>query len=82
MYPEWNNLDTTLWTTTYYTDENAFPSGEANWIPEAVRYISNPNYKAPFGTTNYGRPTDASTNGRTYLIYEKHGTLGLTIVIH
>lgn len=82
MYPEWNNLDTTLWTTTYYTDENAFPSGEANWIPEAVRYISNPNYKAPFGTTNYGRSTDASTNGRTYLIYEKHGTLGLTIVIH
>lgn len=47
--------------------------GEASWIPEPVRYTVNPEYKEPFGTTNYGRATDTSANGRTYLIYEKHG---------
>ncbi|MBR0240927.1 MAG: leucine-rich repeat domain-containing protein [Kiritimatiellae bacterium] len=82
-YPQWANLDEP-WTTTYYEPVAAgvsFPSGEASWIPEAVRYTVNADYKAPFGTTNYGRATDTSTNGRTYLIYEKHGTPGLFIIV-
>jgi len=76
MRPEWNKLDSTPWTTTYYTNESPFPSSEVSWIPEAVRYTVNQSYKAPFGTTNFGRSGDASANGRTYLIFEKHGDLG------
>ena len=75
MFPEWEKLGEP-WTTTYYKPVVIgadFPAGEASWIPEPVRYTVNPEYKAPFGTTNYGRATDTSSNGRTYLIYEKHG---------
>ena len=75
MFPEWEKLGEP-WTTTYYKPVVIgadFPAGEASWIPEPVRYTVSPEYKAPFGTTNYGRATDTSANGRTYLIYEKHG---------
>ncbi|MBQ6102881.1 MAG: leucine-rich repeat protein [Kiritimatiellae bacterium] len=75
MFPEWAELGAP-WTTTYYLPVEIgadFPSREASWIPEAVRYTVNPAYKAPFGTTNYGRSYDTSANGRSYLIYEKHG---------
>ena len=75
MFPEWEKLGEP-WTTTYYKPVvigAVFPAGEASWIPEPVRYTVNPEYKEPFGTTNYGRATDTSANGRTYLIYEKHG---------
>ena len=75
MFPEWEKLGEP-WTTTYYKPVVIgadFPVGEASWIPEPVRYTVSPEYKAPFGTTNYGRATDTSANGRTYLIYEKHG---------
>lgn len=82
LYPEWNDLGEP-WTTTYYQNgtADAFPSNEASWIPEPVRYTVNPNYKEPFGTTNYGRSSDASTNGRSYLIYEKHGDLGFFLFV-
>ncbi len=75
MFPEWAELGQP-WDTTYYLPVAigaAFPSEEASWIPEAVRYTVNPDYAAPFGTTNYGRSYDTSKNGRSYLIYEKHG---------
>ena len=75
MFPEWEKLGEP-WTTTYYKPVVIgadFPAGEASWIPEPVRYTVSPEYKEPFGTTNYGRATDTSANGRTYLIYEKHG---------
>ena len=75
MFPEWAELGAP-WTTTYYVPvvkTNAFPSAETSWIPEAVRYTANPDYKAPFGTTNFGRSYDTSEKGRSYLIYEKHG---------
>ena len=77
MFPAWDALSDTSW----YTDENPFPSGEVNWIPEDVRYTVNEEYKAPLGTTKFGRTNDTSTNGRTYLIYEKHGDPGLILVI-
>ncbi len=74
MFPGWAKLGAP-WTTTYYVPvtTNAFPSAEASWIPAAVRYTVNPDYKAPFGTTNYGRSSDTSPNGRSYLVYEWHG---------
>ena len=75
--PGWNALSDTQW----YTDEHPFPSGEVNWIPESVRYTVNDDYKAPLGTTKFGRTNDASTNGRTYLIFEKHGKLGFFLFV-
>ena len=77
VFPGWNALSDTTW----YTDENPFPSGEVNWIPESVRYTVNDDYKAPLGTTKFGRTNDASTNGRTYLIFEKHGKLGFFLFV-
>ncbi|MBQ6102713.1 MAG: leucine-rich repeat protein [Kiritimatiellae bacterium] len=74
MFPEWTELGQP-WDTTYYLPvaiDAAFPSAEASWIPEAVRYTVNPDYKEPFGTTDFGRSFDKSKNGRSYLIYEKH----------
>ena len=72
MFPAWNDLSGTTWYTPPAGD-NPFPSGEASWIPEPVRYTVNEAYKAPLGTTNFGRSSDTSANGRTYLIFEKHG---------
>lgn len=72
MFPAWNDLSGTTWYTPPAGD-NPFPSGEASWIPESVRYTVNEAYKAPLGTTTFGRSSDTSANGRTYLIFEKHG---------
>jgi hypothetical protein len=72
MSPAWNDLPGTTWYTPPAGD-NPFPSGEATWIPEPVRYTVNEDYKAPLGTTTWGRTNDTSANGRTYLIFEKHG---------
>jgi hypothetical protein len=83
MFPEWAGLGEP-WTTTYFVPvvtTNAFPSSEASWIPEAVRYTSNPDYKAPFGTTNYGRSSDTSPNGRSYLVYEWHGDVCMMMLL-
>ena len=84
IFPEWAELGAP-WTTTYYVPvaKNVpFPSEEASWIPESVRYTVNPAYQAPFGTTNYGRSYDTSTNGRSYLIYEKHGDACTMILLY
>ena len=76
MFKDWNELNGERWSTTYYVpvvSTNAFPSAEASWIPETVRYTKTDAYKAPFGNTDYGRSEDTHANDRTYLIYEKHG---------
>ena len=78
MFPSWNALSGTTW----YTAENPFPSGEATWIPEPVRYTVNQDYKAPLGTTTWGRTNDTSANGRTYLIFEKHGDACTLMLVH
>ena len=65
-YPNWTRIG----KAAYYTEENPFPSGEANWIPQSVRYTSNADYAAPFGNTWFSRTSDTSANGRTYLIQE------------
>lgn len=82
LHPEWDEL-LAPWTTTYYRKGTAyaFPESEASWIPERVRYTVNPAYKEPFGTTDYGRATDASKNGRSYLIYEKYGDASTKILL-
>jgi hypothetical protein len=76
MQKDWNELSVP-WTTTYYSADNPFPTSENNWIPASVRYTSNPDYRVPFGTTDFGRTSDTGNpktpDSRTYLIYEKHG---------
>ena len=80
MSPAWNDLPGTTWYTPP-AGGNPFPSGEATWIPEPVRYTVNEDYKAPLGTTTWGRTNDTSANGRTYLIFEKHGDPGFFLFV-
>lgn len=77
LYPNWATLSDTTW----YTEENPFPTSENNWIPSAVRYTTNSDYKAPLGTTKFGRSTDDFANGRTYIIYEKHGDIAFMLLV-
>lgn len=77
LYPAWN----TCMDTTLYTEEEPFPTSENNWIPEAVRYTVNSNYKVPFAKTKFGRQQETGNNSRTYLIYEKHGELATILFI-
>lgn len=76
MQRDWNELSDP-WATTYYNASNSFPTAENNWIPASVRYTANPDYRAPFGNTDFGRTSDTanpeSPNSRTYLVYERHG---------
>ena len=68
-YPNWTRIA----KAEYFDEGNPFPAGENGWIPASVRYTATDAYKAPFGNTTWGRTSDTSKNGRTYLIYEKHG---------
>lgn len=81
-YPRWK----TDATTTLYTTENPFPSGEATWMAEHVRkgqpYANGKKtYGYPFGNSTLGRSYDTSTNGRAYLIQETQITQDFSIII-
>lgn len=65
-YPNWKNLR----LTSLYNEENPFPTGENNWIPQKVRYTTNSAYQPPFANTMWTRTTDTDKNGRIYLIQE------------
>jgi hypothetical protein len=73
-YPNWTRIA----KANYYDAENPFPSGEANWPPSAARAIEG--YTAPFGNTWFSRTSDASANGRSYLVQE--GTWSGATVAH
>ena len=65
-YPNWTRIA----KAEYFDEGNPFPAGENGWIPQAVRYTSNPDYAAPFGNTWFSRPTQSLSQGRSYLIQE------------
>ncbi|MBO6121666.1 MAG: leucine-rich repeat protein [Kiritimatiellae bacterium] len=83
-YPRWK---TDASTTLLYDDsDNSFPSGEASWVPAAVRagktYANGKKtYGNPFGNSTLGRGFDTSGYGRAYLIQETQIKPGLAIII-
>ncbi len=76
-FPRWR----TDASTTLYTDANPFPDGELSWIPASVRFGTAEGYKKPFGNSTLGRSSDASANGRAYLVHETMYPPGTMILV-
>ncbi len=76
-FPRWR----TDASTTPYTDANPFPDGELSWIPASVRFGTAEGYKKPFGNSTLGRSSDASANGRAYLVHETMYPPGTMILV-